>query len=40
LYAKRGLRLSEGQRCGDHEARDYLARVNAQKRAFEDLMSD
>ena len=40
LYAKRGLRLSEGQRCGDHEARDYLARVNAQKRTFEDLMSD
>jgi hypothetical protein len=39
LYAKRGLRLSEGQRCGDHEARDYLARVNAQKRTFEDLMS-
>jgi hypothetical protein len=40
LYAKRGLRLSDGQRCGDHEARDYLARVNAQKRTFEDLMSD
>ena len=39
LYAKRGLRLSEGQRCGDHEARDYLARVHAQKRTFEDLMS-
>jgi len=40
LYAKRGLRLSEGQRCGDHEARDYLARVNAQKRTFEDFMSE
>jgi hypothetical protein len=40
LYAKRGLRLSEDQRCGDHEARDYLARVNAQKRTFEYLMSE
>jgi hypothetical protein len=40
LYAKRGLRLGEGQRCGDHEARDYLARVNAQKRTFEELMNE
>jgi hypothetical protein len=40
LYAKRGLRLSEGQRCGDHEARDYLVRVNSQKRTFEDLMGE
>jgi hypothetical protein len=40
LYARRGLRLSESQRCGDHEAREYLARVNAQKRNFEDLMSE
>jgi hypothetical protein len=39
LYARRGLRLSEGQRCGDHEARDYLARVNAQKRTFEELLT-
>jgi len=40
LYARRGLRLAEGQRCGDHEARDYIARVNAQKRIFEDLMNE
>jgi hypothetical protein len=40
LYAKRGLRLSDGQRCGDHEAHDYLARVNAQKRTFEVLMAE
>jgi hypothetical protein len=40
LYARRGLRLSEGQRCGDHEARDYLARVNAQKNTFEELMRE
>jgi hypothetical protein len=34
-YAKRGLRLLEGQRCGDHEARGYVARVNGMKRVFE-----
>jgi hypothetical protein len=39
-YAKRGLRLSDDQRCGDQKARDYLARVNAQKRTFEDLMRE
>jgi hypothetical protein len=33
-YARRGLRLSEGQRCGDHEARTYVARVDAMKREF------
>jgi hypothetical protein len=33
-YAGRGLRLLEGQRCGDHEVRRYLARVNAMQRLF------
>jgi hypothetical protein len=33
-YARRGLRLSEGQRCGDHEARVYIARVEAMRREF------
>ena len=33
-YARRGLRLSEGQRCGDHEARTYVTRVDAMKREF------
>ena len=33
-YAKRGLRLAAGQRCGDHDVRGYLARVNAMKRVF------
>src|SRR5580658_682782 len=28
-YVRRGMRLTEGQRCGDHSARDYIARVNA-----------
>lgn len=34
LYARRGLRLSDGQRCGDHDVRDYIARLNAMKRVF------
>jgi len=34
-YVRRGLRLTEDQRCGDHEARSYVARVNGMKRVFE-----
>jgi hypothetical protein len=37
LYVRRGLHLAPGERCGDHEARDYVARVNAMKRAFESI---
>jgi hypothetical protein len=33
-YARRGLRLSASQLCGDHEARVYVARVNAMKTLF------
>lgn len=33
-YAGRGLRLLDAQRCGDHEVRGYLARVDAMKRVF------
>jgi hypothetical protein len=33
-YAARGLRLVPGQRCGDHDVRRYLARVNGLKRQF------
>ncbi len=33
-YAKRGFRLAPGQRCGGHDAGDYLARVAALKRRF------
>jgi hypothetical protein len=33
-YARRGLRPTAGQRCGDHDLRDYLARLNAMKRTF------
>jgi hypothetical protein len=34
VYARRGFRLSDGQRCGDHDVRGYLARINAMKRVF------
>jgi hypothetical protein len=37
LYVRRGLRLAEGQRCGDHEARDYIARVERMKHEFENI---
>jgi hypothetical protein len=33
-YARRGLRLTDGQRCGDHDVRGYLARVDAMRRVF------
>ena len=33
-YARRGLRLLEGQRCGDHEVRGYIERVDAEQRVF------
>jgi hypothetical protein len=33
-FARRGFRLAEGQRCGDHETRIYLARVGAAERQF------
>lgn len=38
-YARRGLRLAHGQRCGDHEVRAYLVKVNAMKRVFARLRS-
>jgi hypothetical protein len=33
-YARRGFRLAGGQRCGMHDVRGYLARVNAMKAVF------
>jgi hypothetical protein len=36
-YARRGFRLRRGQQCGDHDARRYLAEVNALKRQFAQL---
>lgn len=37
LYVRRGLRLTRGQKCGDHEARVYVGRVDAMKRVFSRL---
>jgi len=33
-YARRGFRVGAGERCGDHDAAVYLARVNTAKRDF------
>jgi hypothetical protein len=33
-HARRGLRLTAGQRCGEHDVRAYLVRVTAMKRLF------
>ena len=34
LYARRGFRFSPGQRCGDHDPRQYLERVDAFNQEF------
>ena len=36
-FVSRGFRLADGQRCGDHEVRAYLARVEAMKATFAGL---
>jgi len=36
-YARRGLQLRAGQRCGDHDARSYVARVVSMQRRFKAL---
>jgi hypothetical protein len=36
-FARRGFQLLDGQRCGDHDVRLYLARVNAMKGEFDRL---
>lgn len=36
-YVRRGLHLAQGERCGDHDARAYVARVNAMQRIFETI---
>jgi hypothetical protein len=40
LFVRRGFHLTSGQRCGDHEVRVYVARVNAMKRVFARLEQD
>lgn len=39
IYARHGFRLTPGQRCGDHDVRGYLDRVNDMKRQFVRLAS-
>jgi hypothetical protein len=34
LYAQRGFRFSAGQRCGDHDPREYLRRVDEVSAVF------
>jgi hypothetical protein len=34
-YARRGFKLAESQRCGDHQARAYIQRVEAMQSVFE-----
>lgn len=38
-YVRHGMHLAPGQRCGDHDPRDYLARVAAARRTFKTLRS-
>ena len=33
-FVRRGFRVAPGERCGDHDVREYLARVGVQKRQF------
>jgi hypothetical protein len=34
-FVRRGLKLEDGQRCGDHEAQNYVGRVREMRRVFE-----
>jgi hypothetical protein len=39
-YVRRGFRLAGGERCGDHDVRAYLARVNATRSVFAGLAAE
>ena len=39
-YARRGFRLTPGQKCGDHDVKGYLAGVNTMKRQFARMAAD
>ena len=39
-FARRGFRLTSGERCGDHEVAAYLAQINAMKRIFLHLAAE
>ncbi|MGH8209772.1 MAG: lytic transglycosylase domain-containing protein [Steroidobacteraceae bacterium] len=40
LYARHGFHFAPGQRCGDHDPRVYLARVDAMKSVFARLAQE
>jgi hypothetical protein len=40
LFARHRFRLNEGQRCGDHEVRVYVARVNVMENVFSRLAAE
>jgi len=37
IYVRRGFRLAPGQRCGDHDAAAYIARVSTMREVFVQL---
>jgi hypothetical protein len=37
VFARRHFRLNDGQKCGDHEVRVYVARVNTMQNVFSRL---
>lgn len=39
-YARRGFQLGAGQRCGDHEVRAYVRRIEAMKAVFDRLSAE
>lgn len=39
-YARRGLKLAAGERCGSHDARSYAARVASMQRRFKSLAEE
>ena len=39
-FARRGLRLLPGQKCGDHEAQGYLDKMTAMQRVFTQLAAN
>jgi len=39
-FVRRGLKIAEGERCGDHPARDYMARVEFYARIFGKLAQE
>ena len=36
-FARRGFKLTPGQKCGDHDVRAYLAQINTMKKLFSRL---